>query len=58
MGLFSKLINGDTRLKSLRFGADNSFDKPGGGYSNQPYIIKNSNLMANIVLVFQMTILF
>ena len=40
MGLFSKLINGDTRLKSLRFGADNSFDKPGGGYSNQPYIIK------------------
>jgi hypothetical protein len=40
MGLFSKLINGDTRLKSLRFGTDNSFDKPGGGYSNQPYIIK------------------
>ena len=40
MGLFSKLINGDTRLKSLRFGTDNSFDKPGGGYSNQPYIVK------------------
>jgi hypothetical protein len=40
MGLFSKLINGDTRLKSLRFGADNSFDKPGEGYSNQPYIVK------------------
>lgn len=40
MSLFNKLKNGDTKLKSLRFGADNSFDKPGEGYSNQPYIIK------------------
>ena len=40
MGLFDKLRNGDTKLKSLRFGADNSFDQSGEGYSNQPYIIK------------------
>jgi len=40
MGLFDKLINGDTKLKSKRFGADNSFDQSGEGYSNQPYIIK------------------
>jgi hypothetical protein len=34
MGLFSKLQNGDTVLKSLKFGND----RPGGGNSGQPYI--------------------
>jgi hypothetical protein len=34
MGLFSKLQNGDTVLKSLKFGKD----RPGGGDSGQPYI--------------------
>jgi hypothetical protein len=34
MGLFSKLQNGDTVLKSLKFGND----RPGGGDSGQPYI--------------------
>ena len=36
MGLFSKLQNGDTVLKSLKFGKD----RLGGGDSNQPYITK------------------
>jgi hypothetical protein len=36
MGLFSKLQNGDTVLKSLKFGND----RPGGGDSGQPYIQK------------------
>jgi hypothetical protein len=34
MGLLIKLQNGDTALKSLKFGKD----RPGGGSSNQPYI--------------------
>lgn len=34
MGLLIKLQNGDTTLKSLKFG----HDRPGGGDSNQPYI--------------------
>jgi hypothetical protein len=34
MGLLIKLQNGDTALKSLKFGND----RPGGGSSNQPYI--------------------
>jgi hypothetical protein len=34
MGLLIKLKNGDTSLKSLKFG----HDRPGGGDSNQPYI--------------------
>jgi hypothetical protein len=34
MGLFSKLQNGDTVLKSLKFGND----RPGGGNSGQPFI--------------------
>lgn len=34
MGLLVKLQNGDTLLKSLKFG----HDRPGGGDSNQPYI--------------------
>jgi hypothetical protein len=37
MGLLIKLQDGDTALKSLKFGND----RPGGGSSNQPYI-KNS----------------
>lgn len=36
MGLLIKLNNGDTSLKSLKFGKD----RPGGGNSNQPYIKK------------------
>ena len=36
MGLLIKLNNGDTSLKSLKFGKD----RPGGGDSNQPYIKK------------------
>ena len=32
------LINLKTDLKSLKFGAGSAFDKPGGGFSNQPYI--------------------
>ena len=34
MGLLIKLKNGDTSLKSLKFGQD----RPGGGDSGQPYI--------------------
>jgi hypothetical protein len=34
MGLLIKLQNGDTQLKSLKFGKD----RPGGGDSGQPYI--------------------
>jgi hypothetical protein len=37
MGLLVKLQNGDTLLKSLKFG----HDRPGGGDSNQPYIKKS-----------------
>lgn len=36
MGLLIKLQNGDTQLKSLKFGKD----RPGGGDSGQPYIQK------------------
>jgi hypothetical protein len=36
MGLLIKLQNGDTQLKSLKFGKD----RPCGGDSNQPYIKK------------------
>jgi len=36
MGLLIKLNNGDTSLKSLKFGKD----RPGGGDSGQPYIKK------------------
>jgi hypothetical protein len=36
MGLLIKLNNGDTTLKSLKYGND----QPGGGSSNQPYIKK------------------
>jgi hypothetical protein len=36
MGLLIKLQNGDTALKSLKFGKD----RPGGGDSGQPYIQK------------------
>jgi hypothetical protein len=36
MSLFKKLQNGDTRLKSLKFGND----RPKGGSSKQPYIKK------------------
>lgn len=32
------LINLKTDLKSLRFGKGSASDKPGGGFSNQPYI--------------------
>jgi hypothetical protein len=39
MGLLIKLQNGDTLLKSLKFG----HDRPGGGDSNQPYIKKPIN---------------
>ena len=37
MGLLLKLNNGDTQLKSLRFGND----RPGGGDSGQPYLPPN-----------------
>jgi len=37
MGLFKKLQNGDTQLKSLKFGND----RPNGGSSNQPYVKKD-----------------
>ena len=37
MGLLLKLSNGDTTLKSLKFGSD----LPGGGDSNQPFIQKD-----------------
>jgi len=37
MGLLIKLQNGDTQLKSLKFGKD----RPGGGDSGQPYIQSN-----------------
>jgi hypothetical protein len=37
MGLLIKLKNGDTQLKSLKFGKD----QPGGGDSNQPFIKKS-----------------
>ena len=45
MGLLIKLNNGDTSLKSLKFGKD----RPGGGDSGQPYIkkpISNQSLSA------------
>ena len=35
------LINLKTNLKSLKFGVGTASDRPGGGYSNQPYIIKD-----------------
>ena len=35
------LINLTTNLKSLKFGVGTASDRPGGGYSNQPYIIKD-----------------
>jgi hypothetical protein len=37
MGLLLKLKNGDTQLKSLKYGKD----QPGGGDSNQPFIQKS-----------------
>lgn len=37
MGLLLKLNNGDTQLKSLKFGKD----RPGGGDSGQPFIPQN-----------------
>jgi hypothetical protein len=37
MGLLLKLNNGDTQLKSLKFGKD----RPGGGDSGQPYLPPN-----------------
>jgi len=40
MGLLLKLNNGDTQLKSLKFGKD----RPEGGSSNQPYISKGISL--------------
>jgi len=51
MGLFSKLQNGDTVLKSLKFGND----RPGGGNSGQPYIqdpipLENSPANTDFVL--------
>ena len=36
MGLLFKLKNGETSLKSLRYGQD----RPGGGDSGQPFIKK------------------
>jgi len=35
------LIELKTNLKSLKFGIGTASDRPGGGYSNQPYIIKD-----------------
>ena len=35
------LINLKTDLKSLKFGVGTASDRPGGGFSNQPYIIKD-----------------
>lgn len=35
------LINLKTNLRSLKFGIGQASDKPGGGYSNQPYIVKS-----------------
>jgi hypothetical protein len=51
MGLFSKLQNGDTVLKSLKFGND----RPGGGNSGQPYIqdpipLNNTPVSADFIL--------
>jgi hypothetical protein len=53
MGLLIKLQNGDTSLKSLKFGKD----RPGGGDSNQPYIqnpiqieIKNPSFYNDFIL--------
>lgn len=34
------LIDLKTDLRSLKFGLGQASDKPGGGYSNQPYIVK------------------
>ena len=34
------LIDQKTNLRSLKFGLGQASDKPGGGYSNQPYIVK------------------
>jgi len=53
MGLLIKLQNGDTSLKSLKFGKD----RPGGGDSNQPYVqnpiqieIKNPSFYNDFIL--------
>ena len=35
------LINLTTNLKSLKFGVGTASDRPGGGFSNQPYILKD-----------------
>ena len=35
------LITKHTNLKSIKFGVGSASDRPGGGYSNQPYIIKD-----------------
>ena len=35
------LIDLKTNLKSIKFGIGTASDRPGGGYSNQPYIIKD-----------------
>ena len=34
------LIDQKTNLRSLKFGLGQASDRPGGGYSNQPYIVK------------------
>ena len=34
------LITKKTNLRSLKFGLGQASDRPGGGYSNQPYIVK------------------
>ena len=34
------LITKKTNLRSLKFGMGQASDRPGGGYSNQPYIVK------------------
>lgn len=47
MGLLSKLNDGDTKLKSLKFGND----RPGGGSSDQPFVATPipENLTPNVV---------
>tara|TARA_R110000803_G_scaffold21758_3_gene54508 strand:+ start:204 stop:2132 length:1929 start_codon:yes stop_codon:yes gene_type:complete len=46
------LITKHTNLKSIKFGVGSASDRPGGGYSNQPYIItdlpENSSDPSNI----------
>ncbi len=34
------LIDLKTDFRSLKFGLGQASDKPGGGYSNQPYVVK------------------